>query len=202
MEIDQPPSSVDRSITIGRSLMIKLVLFAGATGVISWLLIHMPAPLPSSESGTRSPDPIVVTFPEESALPTANVTAQSDTAPPAPASHITQGGSQPLTRRAAGVRPSTPSVTARIARRLDLNRATQAELERLPGIGPGLAKRILDYKRSHGRYTSVEELRDVKGIGEKRWRRLEPLLMVTAPTPAPTASSPLATTVPKREEAI
>ena len=78
---------------------------------------------------------------------------------------------------------------APLERRLDLNRATQAELERLPGIGPGLAKRILDYKQSHGRYQTIEELREVKGIGEKRWRRLEPLLMVvtTAP-PAPSGS--------------
>lgn len=202
MEIDQPTSSVGRSITIGRSLLIKLVLFAGATGLVSWLLVHMPAPLPSLESGTRSPEPIVVTIPEEPTLSATNVTALSDTAPPAPAPHITQGGSQSRTRQAAGVRPSAPAVTARIAQRLDLNRATQAELERLPGIGPGLAKRILDYKRSHGRYNSVEELRDVKGIGDKRWRRLEPLLMVTATAPAPTALSPLATTAPKGNGAI
>jgi competence protein ComEA len=52
-----------------------------------------------------------------------------------------------------------------------------------------LAKRILDYKQSHGQYKTVEELREVKGIGEKRWRRLEPLLMVvtTAP-PAPSGA--------------
>jgi competence protein ComEA len=78
-------------------------------------------------------------------------------------------------------------------RRLDLNRATQAELELLPGIGPGLAKRILDYKHSHGSYKTVQELREVKGIGDRRWRKLEPLLTVAATDSTPELSSPRTT---------
>lgn len=51
---------------------------------------------------------------------------------------------------------------------IDLNSATADQLETLPGIGPTYAKRILDYRSSHGRFTSVDELANVTGIGEKR----------------------------------
>ena len=48
---------------------------------------------------------------------------------------------------------------------VDLNRATPAELDALPGIGPVLAGRIIAYRRAHGAFRSVEDLLDVPGIG-------------------------------------
>ncbi|MGY1858458.1 ComEA family DNA-binding protein [Modestobacter sp. SYSU DS0290] len=48
---------------------------------------------------------------------------------------------------------------------LDLNRATVAELDALPGIGPVLAQRIVDHRGTHGPFTNVEQLDDVSGIG-------------------------------------
>ena len=50
-------------------------------------------------------------------------------------------------------------------RRLSLNAATAAELERLPGIGPSLAERIVAYRDAHGPFTSMDELCQVRGIG-------------------------------------
>jgi competence protein ComEA len=50
---------------------------------------------------------------------------------------------------------------------VDLNTATAAQLEELPGIGPVLAERILDWRTAHQRFTSVDELLEVPGIGEK-----------------------------------
>lgn len=55
-----------------------------------------------------------------------------------------------------------------------LNRASAAELQRLPGVGPGLAARIIAYRARAGRYQRVEELREVQGIGEKRLARIAP----------------------------
>lgn len=55
-----------------------------------------------------------------------------------------------------------------IAFPIDLNTAGQTELTALPGIGPVLAGRILEYRDSAGRFQSVEELLNVSGIGEKR----------------------------------
>lgn len=50
---------------------------------------------------------------------------------------------------------------------LDLNRATAAELEKLPGIGPVLAKRIVEWRETHGPFQSVQDLLKVPGIGPK-----------------------------------
>lgn len=55
---------------------------------------------------------------------------------------------------------------------VDLNTADQAALETLPGIGPALAARILAWRDEHGRFTAVEDLLDVSGIGDGRFAEL------------------------------
>lgn len=57
---------------------------------------------------------------------------------------------------------------------LDLNRATAAELDELPGIGPVLAARIVEHRSRHGRFRRVDELLAVPGIGPKLLERLRP----------------------------
>jgi competence protein ComEA len=61
---------------------------------------------------------------------------------------------------------------------LNLNTATVAELEALPGVGPVLAQRIVDYRDEHGGFRTVDELNDVPGIGEATFRELEPRVAV------------------------
>ena len=61
---------------------------------------------------------------------------------------------------------------------LNLNTATQSQLEQLPGIGPEMAKRILTYRAENTRFVTVEQLMDVEGIGEKRFEQLKPLVYV------------------------
>lgn len=60
--------------------------------------------------------------------------------------------------------------------RIDLNAATEAELATLPGIGEALAARIVEYRREHGGFRSVEELDEVPGIGEGKLAALEGLV--------------------------
>ena len=59
---------------------------------------------------------------------------------------------------------------------VSLNTADLAALDTLPGVGPVLAQRILDWRTAHGRFTSIDELGEVSGIGEKLLAQLSPLV--------------------------
>ena len=61
---------------------------------------------------------------------------------------------------------------------LDLNAATASELEELPGIGPVLAERIVQWREDNGRFTDVEVLGEVSGIGDALMAQLRPLVRV------------------------
>jgi competence protein ComEA len=63
-------------------------------------------------------------------------------------------------------------------RPVNLNTASAAQLETLPGIGPGLAKRILDHRRKHGPFKRPQDLIIVRGLSAKRYRQLAHLLTV------------------------
>ncbi len=77
----------------------------------------------------------------------------------------------------------TTAKTAQAATGLiNLNAATQAELETLPGIGAKTAARIIDYRLKKGPFKKIEELMNVQGIGEKSFLKLKPQITV-APTP-------------------
>ena len=67
---------------------------------------------------------------------------------------------------------------------LDLNRAGAAELDALPGIGPVLARRILEHRRRNGPFRRVEELRAVRGVGPGLLARLRERVSVTVPQPS------------------
>jgi competence protein ComEA len=60
---------------------------------------------------------------------------------------------------------------------IDINHATEAELEGLPGIGPAVAKRIVAYRDSAGRFAKVEDLDSVKGIGPALLEKVRPLVV-------------------------
>ena len=60
---------------------------------------------------------------------------------------------------------------------MDLNSASAAELDALPGIGPVLAGRIVDHRERHGVFLGVEDLLAVRGIGPRLFERLRPLVM-------------------------
>lgn len=74
-------------------------------------------------------------------------------------------------------RPST-HVKKAPAGVVNLNTATSSELQTLPGIGPATAEKIIDYRNAHGRFGSVDELIDVKGIGPKKLAAIRKWLRV------------------------
>lgn len=61
---------------------------------------------------------------------------------------------------------------------VDLNTSTAKELQQLPGIGKGLAKRIIDYRTANGPFKTIEDLIKVKGIGKKMFARMQDRLTI------------------------
>ena len=61
---------------------------------------------------------------------------------------------------------------------VNINSAGQGDLERLPGIGPSLAKKILDFRQKNGQFKTPNDLMAVPGIGEKKFEQLKNLITV------------------------
>lgn len=141
-------------MSVLQSLLIKLGMLAMTMGVVLWVGWQVPQTM-------QRPD---VTH--AASLPSENPS---------------------ITRAAAGdsmVPPGSASAAPALStrpQRLDLNRATVADFDQLPGVGPVLAKRIMDYRKSVGRFHAVEDLRAVKGIGTKKLDQLKPFVTVVNP---------------------
>lgn len=59
---------------------------------------------------------------------------------------------------------------------ININSAMESELQELPGIGPAYSKRIIEWRNENGKFTSVDQLLEIKGIGEKRLANIKPLI--------------------------
>ena len=75
--------------------------------------------------------------------------------------------------RAAGAKPAAGAV-------VNINTASASDLEGLPGIGAKTAARIVEYRQKNGPFKKVEELMNVRGVGEKNFLKLKPQITVTA----------------------
>ena len=75
---------------------------------------------------------------------------------------------------------SSAKARATTANPVNLNSASAAQLQTLPGIGASAAQRIVDYRQKNGNFKKIEELMNVKGIGEKSFLKLKPLITVGA----------------------
>ncbi|HEY1186576.1 MAG TPA: helix-hairpin-helix domain-containing protein [Gemmata sp.] len=84
--------------------------------------------------------------------------------------------------------PAAPNLT-------DLNTADRAELSQVPGLGPKMAEAIIDHRRVHGPFRSVDELRDVRGVGPLTFEKVRHQFRTGAPAaPSQEAPAPLVST--------
>lgn len=84
---------------------------------------------------------------------------------------------QDTTRRSSSAQAVSTSAP------LNLNTATASQLDALPGIGKATADRIIEYRQKSGGFKKVEDLMNVKGIGEKNFLKLKPYITVAAGRP-------------------
>jgi competence protein ComEA len=144
-----------------QSLLLKLGMFAATMGVVFWIGWTLPA------SFDREHDLAAESFEG----PKAEIVSGSG--------HVTTVSPSPVALLSD--HPSTAAVRKRSHKGLlDLNRAAEQDFDALPGIGPRLAERIVEYRQSVGAFHSLDELRAVKGIGKKKFERIRPLVTVTS----------------------
>ena len=81
--------------------------------------------------------------------------------------------------QASGYADSTASKSVRAAgKKINLNTATKSDLLSLPGIGEGIAEQILIFRDEHGTFSSLDQLKKIKGIGAKKFDRLRPFVVI------------------------
>jgi competence protein ComEA len=137
-------------------LLLGIVTVCAVCLGLRWRVLLDAAPLPAT--ALIEPARAGQAAPAATAPPPASVAASG----PAPAS---APAALPLAA------PAPPPAAGSV--RVELNTAGAAQLERLPGIGPVLAQRIVDYRRQHGAFKSVDQLLDVSGIGPKKFAELK-----------------------------
>ena len=78
---------------------------------------------------------------------------------------------------------SKPAASAQANAIVNLNTATAAELQTLPGVGAATARLILDHRQKNGGFKKIEELMTIKGIGEKSFLKIKPRVTVGTEKP-------------------
>lgn len=87
------------------------------------------------------------------------------------------GGAGSAGVEAGGSGSGPPSAGAGPGGPVSLSTATEQQLDSLPGVGPVLARHIVEFRTQHGGFTSVDQLRQVTGIGDRRFADLRPLVV-------------------------
>jgi len=87
---------------------------------------------------------------------------------------------QPLTSSAQTKASGRTSSKAAPAAAVNINTAPASELQTLPGIGAKVAERIVEYRQKNGPFKKVEDLMNVRGVGEKNFLKLKPHVSISA----------------------
>ncbi len=94
-----------------------------------------------------------------------------------PAETYAKSSSEKATTEKAGKKKSTSKTTKKApAKNIDINSANKDTLMQIPGIGPKTADSILKHRKANGKFKSVNDLTNVKGIGDKSLKKMKPFL--------------------------
>ncbi|MSP12010.1 MAG: ComEA family DNA-binding protein [Chloroflexi bacterium] len=91
--------------------------------------------------------------------------------------HISRQGETPIPSAAAN-NSAAPATQVQSTNKINLNTATATELDSLPGIGPSIARRIMDYRTKNGPFKSIEDIKLVSGIGDAMFENLKDRITV------------------------
>lgn len=86
---------------------------------------------------------------------------------------------EPTIKNAGSAAEKNGAGGSNAAKKVNINTADEAELQRLSGVGPATARRILDYRSEKGRFKKIEDIMNVKGIGSKSFEKMKEMISVT-----------------------
>ncbi len=147
-------------------LLVLAAVFLVGLGVREWRAGFPDAAERLERFDREDPPPPIPPQPRPRAAPRWATPKPEPSAPAPP--------TRPFRARAASPEP----VHVNDPRPLDLNRASVEEIARLPGVGAGLARRIVEERERRGRFESPERLRDVLGLGPRKLAALRDLVTV------------------------
>jgi len=93
---------------------------------------------------------------------------------------LVSGGISALAQSEKAAAAPKARTTATASAPVNLNAASVAQLQTLPGVGASTAQRIVEHRQKNGPFKKIEELMNIKGIGEKSFLKLKPLITVAA----------------------
>ncbi|WP_372451990.1 helix-hairpin-helix domain-containing protein [Catellatospora tritici] len=186
-----------------RALAAVAVLVVLIAAYLAWQARPQAEPVPALVADTAAPRPLTAASPTELVVAVTGQVRRPGLVRLPPGSRVADA-----IEAAGGVLPGTDVSTLNLARRVadgeliavavpgvvpadqgggagaapgglvNLNTATLAQLDALPGVGPVLAQRILDHRARHGDFRGVGDLRQVEGIGDAKYEQLKDLVTV------------------------
>jgi|GEM_PF-2966802 len=148
-------SMVLASVILAMLALLLLILFPAPEQVVS--LQSVPLSTPVSVASSQEPSDLL----SEDSFDSSDALLHEATGDHAKA--------KKHAHHFAPKKPKHPPITS-------LNKASMAQLQLLPGIGPKMAQRVIEYRKSHGAFTDPAQVMDVKGIGPKKYEKMRPFL--------------------------